>query len=70
MSIVSPPMVQNRRPMHSATANGMPSPAATAPATSARAMPIDTAVIAIAVETASPAVARSSTQAVERCFLT
>src|SRR5262249_38406220 len=56
-------MAENSKPMNSAIANGALSPLATVPITSARAMPIDTAVTATAVDSASAAVVMSSTQA-------
>jgi hypothetical protein len=49
MMAVSAPMAASNNPNESATANGVASPWVTAPSTSARAMPIDTAVTATAV---------------------
>ena len=61
-------MPDNSKPMNSATANAVPSPLTTAPATSARAIPIDTAVMATAVDSASAAVVTNSTNAMDRCL--
>ena len=63
---VSPPIAESSKPMNSTTANGVLSPLATAPATLARAMPIDTAVTAIAVDNASAAVVINSRKAMGR----
>jgi hypothetical protein len=65
---VSPPIAESSKPMNSATANGVLSPLAIAPTTSARAMPIDTAVTATAVDNASAAVVINSTNATGRCL--
>ena len=68
MIAVSALMAASNNPNESATANGVASPWVTAPSTSARAMPIDTAVTATAVDKASAAVKISSTKAIDRCF--
>src|SRR5438552_8757658 len=54
--------------MHSPIENGRPSPLPTTAMTSARAIPIDTAVAATAVDNASAAVMINSTRAIERCL--
>ena len=50
MMAVSALMAASNNPNDSAIANGVASPLVTAPSTSARAMPIDTAVTATAVD--------------------
>src|SRR5438552_13688422 len=55
------------KPTISAIASDALSPVVTVPTTSARAMPMDTAVTATAVDSASAAVVISSTKAMERC---
>jgi len=68
MMAVSALMAASNNPNDSAIANGVASPLVTAPSTSARAMPIDTAVTATAVDNASAAVRINSTKAIDRCF--
>ena len=68
MMAVSALMAASNNPNDSAIVNGIASPLVTAPSTSARAMPIDTAVTATAVDKASAAVKISSTKAIDRCF--
>ena len=55
MMAVSALMAASNNPNDIAIANGIASPLVTAPSTSARAMPIDTAVTATAVDNASAA---------------
>ena len=68
MMAVSALMAASNNPNDNAIVNGIASPLVTAPSTSARAMPIDTAVTATAVDKASAAVKMSSTKAIDRCF--
>jgi hypothetical protein len=60
-------MAMSSKPKQSAMASGVVSPWVTAPSTSARAMPIDTAVAATAVDSASAAVVINSISAMGRC---
>ena len=68
MMAVSALMAASNNPNDNAIVNGIASPLVTAPSTSARAMPIDTAVTATAVYSASAAVSINSTKAIDRCF--
>jgi len=68
MMAVSAPMAESSKTKESAIATGVASPWVMTPSTSARAMPIDTAVTATAVDKASAAVASNSTAAMERRF--
>jgi hypothetical protein len=68
MMAVTTLMAASHNPNDSAIANGVASPLLTAPSTSARAIPIETAVTATAVDKASAAVVINSTKAIERCF--
>ena len=66
MMAVSPPIANNNKPISSAMASGAGSPSARMPKTSARAMPIDTAVAATTVDSASSTVVINSTKATGR----
>jgi hypothetical protein len=61
-------MAASRKAMQSAIASGVLSPLVMAPTTSARAMPIETAVTATAVDKASAAVVINSTRVMGRCL--
>jgi len=61
MNAVNPPIAANNKPMNNAIASGAASESTRADRTSARAIPIDTAVTATSVERASATVANNST---------
>jgi hypothetical protein len=65
---VTPLMAVSSSAMLSAIAHGTPSPFGMAPATSARAKPIETAVTTTTVDKTSAAVMINSTRAMGRCL--